>query len=283
MPFQPDLSRYFERIDYRGAAVPTLGSLDAIIVGHLRHIPFENVDVLLGRRIELDPASIEQKLIEHRRGGYCFEQNTFLYHVLAALGFRVTTLAARVRIGRPRGEVAPRTHVFLRVELAEGSYLVDVGVGGLSPTAALRLVVDITQPTPHEPRRIVREGAWDGLGLRAPGATLYHQVSLDGTWQDVCEFTLEEMPELDREIGNFYTSTHPGSHFKNRLFVALATERGRKTLLNRRFSRREGERVDVHEIATPAELRDVLAREFGIELPAGARLDCAGLDWPASG
>src|SRR5262245_15176377 len=190
MPFQPDLARYFERIDHRGPVAPTLENLDGIILAHLGHIPFENVDVLLGRHIELEPASIERKLIAEGRGGYCFEQNTLLCHVLESLGFRVGTLAARVRLGRPRGTVAPRTHLFLRVELPEGPFLVDVGVGGLSPTSALRLELDAVQQTPHEPRRLVAEGEWDGLRLRSPDAKLYHQVQLDGVWQDVCEFTL---------------------------------------------------------------------------------------------
>jgi len=283
MPFQPDLPRYFERIDYHGPVAPTLETLNAIILAHLRHIPFENVDILLGRPIELDPARVERKLIAEGRGGYCFEQNAFLYHVLEALGFRVGTLAARVRLGRPRGVVAPRTHLFLRAELPEGSFLVDVGVGGLSPTSALRLTVDVVQETPHEPRRLVREGEWDGFRLRSPDAKLYHQVQLDGAWQDVCELTLEEMPEFDREIGNWYTSAHPASHFRHLLLVALATERGRRTLLNRRFTRREGDRVEVHEVATERELIELLGSEFGIRLPADSHLVCAGLDWPSAG
>lgn len=281
MSFQPDLSHYFERVAYRGPTAPTLANLDAIILAQLCHIPFENVDVLLGRSIDLDPARIEHKLLEQRRGGYCFELNTYFGHVLTALGFRVSSLAARVRLG-PRGVVAPRTHVFLRVELPEGPHLVDVGVGGLSPTSALRLELDSVQRIPHEPRRLVLEGEWRGLGLRAPDATLYHQVELDGTWQDVCEFTLEAMPELDREIGNWYTSAHPGSHFKNRLLVARATPRGRRTLLNRRFTRREPDHVDVRDVATPAELVELLATEFDIQLPAGTRLSCEGLEWGAA-
>jgi N-hydroxyarylamine O-acetyltransferase len=283
MPFEPDLARYFERIRYRGAVAPTLENLNAIILAHLRHIPFENVDVLLGRGIELAPERIERKLIAEGRGGYCFEQNTYFCHVLEALGFRVGTLAARVRLGRPRGVVAPRTHLFLRVELPEGSFLVDVGVGGLSPTCALHLTLDVVQQTPHEPRRLVHEGEWDGFQLRAPDAKLYHQVQLEGAWQDVCELTLEDMPEFDREIGNWYTSTHPASHFRHLLLVALATERGRRTLLNRRFTRREGDRAEVHEVATEHELLELLDREFNIRLPAGTRLTCAGLDWPKKG
>ena len=67
------------------------------------------------------------------------------------------------------------------------------------------------------------------------------------------------------------------------MLVALATERGRLTLLNRRFTRREGDRVEVHEVATERELIELLGCEFGIRLPAGTHLVCAGLDWPSAG
>ena len=284
MAFTPNLARYFERIGLHAAVAPTLADLNAIVYAHIRHIPFENVDVLLGVPIELDPAKIEQKLVDQRRGGYCFEQNTLLMHVLAALGFRVTPLGARVRIGRSRAETPPRTHMFLRVDLPEGPWLVDVGVGGLSPTAALRLELDVIQPTPHEARRLSSEGEWQGLGLRAPDAKLYHQAYFDGAWHDVYEFTLEAMPEIDRTLANFFTSAHPSSHFKSRLLAALATERGRKTLLDRRFTVRDGEGGSVvREIESPEALLDVLEQQFGIGLPCGTRVACAGLDWAGAG
>src|SRR6185436_14106773 len=104
------------------------------------------------------------------------------------IGFEATPLSARVRFERPRGIIPPRTHLFVRVEIDGQSWLADVGIGALSLTGALRLHVGDPQSTPHEPRRIVREGA---LWL--------HQVRFGLEWYDVCEFTLEAMPPIDRE------------------------------------------------------------------------------------
>jgi N-hydroxyarylamine O-acetyltransferase len=280
MAFEPDLAAYFERIAYRGPTAPSLSNLDALILAHVIAVPFENVDVLLGRPIVLDPARIEHKLLAERRGGYCFEQNTYFMHVLRTLGYAVLPISARVRFNRPREETPPRTHVFLRVELPEGSWLVDVGVGGLSPTCALRLALDVRQETPHEPRRLCREGEWDGLGLRAPSAKLYHQAFIADSWRDVCEFTLEPMPEIDRELGNWYTSTHPQSHFKSRLTVARATHDGRILLGDRNLTRRRKDGFsESREVASPDEMLEVLHRDFGILLPAGTRLEWAGFEW----
>ena len=166
--FTPDLDAYFARTGYTGPRTPTLATLHGIVAAHAKAIPFENLDVLLNRGINLDLGAIAQKLIHEKRGGYCFEQNTLLLSVLETLGFHVRPISARVRLQRPRDFTPPRTHVFLRVELDGVSWLADVGIGSQSLTAALRLDDSgAEQPTPHEPRRIVREGA-----------KLFHQVRL---------------------------------------------------------------------------------------------------------
>src|SRR6185369_6798280 len=118
----------------------------------------ENLDVLLGRGINLEPAAVQQKLIHQKRGGYCFEQNSLLLQVLEAVGFAVKPISARVRLQRPRDFIPPRTHLFLRVELEGESWLADVGIGSLSLTSAIRLNTDAEQSTAHEPHRIAREG-----------------------------------------------------------------------------------------------------------------------------
>ena len=101
-------------------------------------------------------------------------------------------------------------------------------------------------------------------------------------WHDVYEFTLEEMPLIDRELANWYTSAHPHSDFRNRLVVALALPGGRrKTLLNREFTeRRRDGTTDGRLIETPEELRLVLAEDFGLDVDPHSPLTCAGLDWP---
>jgi N-hydroxyarylamine O-acetyltransferase len=266
-----DLDAYLARVGYDGPRVPTLPVLRELTAAHAQAIPFENLDVLLGRPIDLAIDAVFAKLVRERRGGYCFEQNGLLLHALTSLGYEVRPLSARVRIDRHRDDTPPRTHMFLRVELDGTSWLTDVGVGGLSLTAPLRLTTDALQETPHEPRRIVREGdRW------------FHQARLGETWADVCEFTGEEMPPIDREVANWFTSAHPASHFRNRMIVARAAPDGRRiTLLNRELKLRDRDgRAETQVIESAPALLDVLAQHFGLHFPAGLRFGGGASPWP---
>lgn len=205
-----DLDAYLERIRYNGPKKPTLDVLRQLIQAHVQSIPFENLDVLLGRKIALDPASLVQKLVYDRRGGYCFEQNGLFLLVLEALGFQVAPVSARVRWQKPREFTPPRTHLFLRLEINGESWLADVGVGSVTPSLPLRLVLDVEQGTPQEPRRIIREES-----------RYFRQIKIAGVWEDICESALEEMPMIDRELANWFTCAHPDSHFRNRLVAGL--------------------------------------------------------------
>lgn len=278
----PDLDAYFARLGVPVERTPTLATLRTLLLAHVQAIPFENLEVLLGRRIDLAPAAIEQKLVHQRRGGYCFEQNALLLAVLQALGYDATPLSARVRLQRPRDFTPPRTHMFVLVRLDGERWLCDVGVGALSPTAPLQLDVETPQATPHEPRRIVRHGSWASGDRRSPDARLFHQVQLGSDWQDVCEFTLEAMPEIDREVANWFTSAHPQSHFKNRLMAARASADGRVTLLNRELTHRGRDGLGHTTIVRDeAHLLEVLAAEFGLHFPADTRFPCPWIDWSA--
>ena len=127
-----DLEAYLRRIGVSDELGPDLASLEAVHIAHLEAIPFENLDVRLGRPIRLDPESLHAKLIARRRGGYCFEQNGLFASALRSIGFRVETLEARVR---PRDGTGPypRTHMALRVSVGDGDYLADVGFGAFGP------------------------------------------------------------------------------------------------------------------------------------------------------
>jgi N-hydroxyarylamine O-acetyltransferase len=265
------LDAYFDRIRYGGSTAPTLQTLNALAAAHAKAIPFENLDVLLGRRVLLDPDAVSQKLVHERRGGYCFEQNSLFLRVLCELGFQATPIGARVRLQRPREFTPPRTHMLLRVELAGASWLADVGVGALSLTAAVRLDAAGEQPTPHEPRRIICEHG-----------RYFHQARLGDTWSDVYEFTLEEMPEIDREVANWYTSTHPASHFRSSLVAARAADDGaRVTLSNRELTLRPRSGTAHKQwLRTPAELLQALAEYFQLRFPEGTVFDCPALDFP---
>lgn len=268
-----DLDRYFARIGYGGSTSISRETLDDLMTAHAGAVPFENLDVLLGRGIDLSDEAIQRKLVASRRGGYCFEQNGLFLLVLQALGFDVIPLSARVRLQRPRDFTPARTHLFLRVMIDGAPWVADVGVGGLSLTSSIRFDVMGEQPTRHEPRQIVFE---DGR--------FFHQARLGDEWHDVLEFTGEVMPPIDRELANWYTSAHPQSHFRNRLVAARALpDGGRLTLLNRELTRRDRHGVGVtRHLQTPGELLAVLAADFGLEFPEGTTFTCDALDWPTT-
>lgn len=268
------LAPYFKRIGYSGPTTPTLETLTQLVFHHTTSIPFENLSVLLGHGISIDLPAVWNKLVEQHRGGYCFEQNTLLLYVLRVLGFEVTPLSARVRLGATRDMTPPRTHLFLKVLINGKPYLADVGVGGLSPTAPLKLDSSEAQSIPHETRRIHREND-----------RFYHQYDLGGSWADVCEFTGEEMPEIDRELGNHFTSTHPASKFRRNLMAALALKDGtRFALLNNEFTHRRGAEVlSTSVLNSPAELNRVLAEKFNLHFPATTHFGPIESPWPKPG
>src|ERR1700746_504244 len=124
------LDNYLARIGYEGPLEPTYKTLAALQTAHLDAIPFEGIDPLLGRPVKLDLASVQAKLVDSRRGGYCFEQNTLFKAALEALGSRVRGFGARVGwMSPPDSPLGPRVHMLLRVDLPEGPHLADVGFG----------------------------------------------------------------------------------------------------------------------------------------------------------
>ena len=170
----------------------------------------------------------------------------------------------------------PRTHLFLRVEIDRVPWLADVGVGNLSPTGPFRFdLLDVEQATPHEPRRIVVEKSH-------PSLRYFHQTRLGDDWVDVLEFTLEQMPVIDREVGNCWTSMHPKSKFRLNLITSLAHPDGtRVSLHNREFIHRHGgEILERIEIAGPDQLLSILDERFGLCFPAGTRFGPPGMAWP---
>lgn len=254
-----DLDAYFARIGYSGPQAPTLATLRVLHALHPAAIPFENLDPLLARPVSLDIAAVQEKMVRHRRGGYCFEQNLLFRSVLERLGFAVTGLAARVLWRMPPDRPPnPRTHMVLRVDIDDAPWLADVGFGGHLFAAPLRLAADIEQRTASGLLRLVRDD---------PAWTV--QLNLAGAWQDAYRFTLEPQAPIDYEVANWYTSTHPASRFRNSLLAERLTPQVRTSLLNTRLIRRHADgRVEEAVLDTPERLAAALAAEFDLELPA---------------
>jgi N-hydroxyarylamine O-acetyltransferase len=260
-----ELESYFDRVNYGGVREPSLDVLRALQDRHVHTFPFENLDVLLGRRIRLDIGTLAAKLINGRRGGYCFEQNGLFWRVLAALGFTVTPLAARVRWQVPDGAETGRTHMLLKVDLPEGPYIVDVGFGGLNPTAPFALEPGLVQTTSLETYRIV---AWGG------GYAL--EALLGDTWATLYRFTLEPQLPPDQEISNWFVSTAPTSRFVLNLTLALPAGDRRYTLFNDRFTIRYRDgRVEERTLDGTDALALTVRRYFGLDLEAIAGMEGA--------
>src|SRR5215470_1696700 len=153
-----DVDAWLSRIGYDGPRAPSLATLKALVTAHATAIAYESIDVLLDRPPSLDPAALQSKMIRGGRGGYCFEQNMLFRCGLLALGYKLTSLQARVVRGLAIDAPRPMLHMVLRVELPEGAYLADVGFGNLAPTTALKIRVDEKQETPHEIMRFIARG-----------------------------------------------------------------------------------------------------------------------------
>ena len=261
-----DLEAYLQRIGYTGSREPDLDTLRGLIFHHVTTIPFENRNPLAGWPVRLDLPSIQEKLVQQGRGGYCFEQNTLFEAVLRTLGYEVGCLASRVVWNQAEDAPSPRSHKLLRVELDGVSYLVDVGFGVAVPTCPLLLQPDLKQLTPHEPYRLVsREHGY--LLLQALAGT---------EWRPLYRFTLDPAVPADYEVSNWYTSTHPGSLFVQNLVVARADPGRRNTLINGQLTTYWlAGRKEQQSLTSLAELKEVLREVFLLNVPKAPELDQA--------
>ncbi len=253
-----DLDAYFARIGYTGPRVPTLAVLREICARQPQAIAFENLDVTAGGVPEIDLDTIAAKLLQARRGGYCYEQNTLLQAVLEALGFTVTGLAARVRFRMPADYVMARGHMTLLVECAEGRFLADSGFGGLTLTAPLVLRLDEPQQTPHETMRIV-----DAAGEYRV------QAHIGGEWADLYQFDLAPHFNPDYVQQNWYTATRPQALFRHNVILTRPVPGGRYALFNQTLTFRPlGAAPQRRTVSGAAEMGQVFAEVFGLEVPA---------------
>jgi arylamine N-acetyltransferase len=254
-----DLNGYLERIEFRGAAEPTLDALQALVSAHTRAIPFENLDPLTGTPVDdLGPDALTDKLVHRRRGGYCYEQNGLLGYVLSELGFRVRRLAGRVIwMLPPDAPIPAQTHTVLAVTFpgSQGPYLVDVGFGGQTPTSPLRIETGSVQQTTLEPYRL--EDRRDGLVL---------QAQIRGEWAPLYEFTTRTAPAIDLEVGSWFVSTHPSSHFVTGLMAALVTDGARLNLAGRYLTVHGAGGSEKIRLDDAAAVVDTLVERFGINV-----------------
>lgn len=253
-PYPPgvDLETYRARIGYEGPMAPTLETLKELHERHPDAIPFEAIDVLLERGVDIAPETVEDKLVHSGRGGYCFEHNGLFKRVLGAIGFHVEGLSARVRWNAAPGTAPqPHTHMALRVWVDDVPWLVDVGFGGWVITTPLRMDTTAPQATSHETFRLIPFG---------PGLLL--QIWIEEQWKPVYELSREPNLDSDYRVANWYTSEHPDSDFRKNLIAARTTREARYTLLNGRYTVRYPDGRTHREVLEADGIESVLANTF---------------------
>lgn len=250
------LETYLNRIGVQTGPKPTLEFLHELAFRHVVTIPFENCSILADEPIELAPEQLINKLVDHRRGGYCFEGNGLMELVLAQIGFRATACGGGIRLETLREEPVPLTHLFNLVDIDTERWLIDVAVGGMAPGAALKLEPGLVQTTPFGQFR------FDQLGNRT-----FLQTERTGQWMDIYEFDTAPMNPKAREVANWFTSTHPKSRFKAHVFASITTPDGiRKWIIEQKYSRRKGlDLLEEVELTSIKHATEILETEFNIE------------------
>ncbi len=261
MAYRASIDAYFERLGFVGSIAPTLETLGQLHAAHIASIPFENLDPLLGVPVRLELPNLEHKLIFDRRGGHGLEHNLLLKAMLADLDFEVELHSAHVLWGGGEGDDDAPDHVVLTIDFPSGTYLVDVGFGGLTPSMPLRLRDAMEQQTPHELFRIASvAGNWQVEAQLAEG------------WRPLYRF--DRAPCDDRLIAEINERVSTAGPLTRRLLAGRVLPDARLLLRDNRFTlRRAGAEAETQLLETAIDLRAVLSQRFGIALPPEAALD----------
>ena len=235
--------------------------LPELMWAHVQHIPFENLSVLAGQPILLDPDSLWKKLVTERRGGYCFEHNTLFEKLLLNLGYDLVPLQARVRRGVQ--EIRPQTHKLLRVTYHGQDYLVDVGFGGEGPSQPLLWLEGKEQEfQPGIRHRLIRENDLWVLQCR-------HD---DDPWVDLYATDNQRAYPVDYEMANWFTSTYPDSIFVKSMLVSHHHPGGYTSLFDGLLRQRKDGITSTTRLHQQGEILATLKSQFHLNPPSGMRV-----------
>ncbi|MFF6843518.1 arylamine N-acetyltransferase [Streptomyces tanashiensis] len=237
--------------------------MTALHRAHVAAIPFENLDVALGRQVPLDLKSLQGKLVDRRRGGYCYEQNSLLAAALERIGFQVAGRGAR---NRSRGATLPPvTHAVLAVTIDGEQWLADAGFGWQG----------VLEPVPLRAGARVEQSGWTfGIGVEDEGIHVLRSLRPEG-WTDLYAFSPQTLYPGDFTVMNHYSSSHPQSRFLGQVVAQRPGADVRRALVRETLSSVRADGSAEERIVDTAELAATLEAEFGIELDSEER---AGLE-----
>ena len=259
----PDAEKYLERIGVQGFEKPDKATLDALILAHLRTVPFENLDVFdadIGTSLNIE--SLFEKIVLNRRGGYCFELNAAFTALLESLGYECCPVAVRVVWNATRH--MPLSHRAAIVTIDGVRYFADVGFGGPSPQGTLLMDEPGEQPSGSNIFVIERGGEH--------GTVTYRLV--DGKKEKLLMFREDRCDPIDFLALNTHLSKSHYSMFRKGRLINLVTPTGNKTLSGNvlTINTTGGEPVQ-QTLETEAEVRSALKEHFGLDVDMPLKMD----------
>ncbi|MWV26631.1 arylamine N-acetyltransferase family protein [Aurantiacibacter rhizosphaerae] len=266
------LSPYLKRIGLQAPVQVDPTGLARIQSAHRQSIPFENFDIPLGRGVTCDSDAVFAKLVEARRGGFCFEHNRLLADMLTDAGFTNRILLARVLLGDPPAPTA-RAHCLLLVEFGDERWICDAGFGGsYAPPMRLRdgERAQTGDGAHHRLSRIGQDGDLPGAWLlerMGPKLATDGRVNSDDQWEKQYAFDLMPVAQADLALGCHWSATHEGSRFTNLTVASICLPDGFASLVDRQLTVwRKSAPMDRRSLDTPQAYGDALASVFGISL-----------------
>lgn len=261
-----DLGAYLTRIGLQVRPAPNSEGLCALHRAHRQAIPFENLDVLLGRGIAIDSARVFDKLVSAKRGGYCFEHNRLFADALSELGFVARPLLARVWLGAT--DTPPLTHTLSLVTIGGQDWIADAGFGG-SDAPPMPLVADAEARAPDGALfRLVDDSTHGWMLLRRGNPATTDGRGGGSGFQPQYSFRLTPVADADLTLSNHWTSSAPGTRFLSATIVSLILPAGFAGLTDLTYRRHEGGEETTMQIASPRLFQERLSITFGIDLSA---------------
>ncbi|XP_060949703.1 arylamine N-acetyltransferase, pineal gland isozyme NAT-3-like [Limanda limanda] len=261
-----DVQKYLNRIGSLVPAEPDLDALRSLHTRHLLSVPFEDLTVHSGGRVELDLPLIYDKIVTRRRGGLCYENNGLFSWLLSSLGFQVTMLSAQVK-GLITGFYGPPfDHLVLLVTLQGRRWLCDVGYGAAGFSVPISLETSGPQVEGHRVYRIRKQGdvhflEWQGV----------ENTGADGVWKEILKFTLDPRRLEDfTDMCQYHQSSPCSLIFSKSLCVIMKPGRwltcmGRRLISTTFTTEGAGFKTTTRELQDE-EITVILAEEFGIVL-----------------
>jgi N-hydroxyarylamine O-acetyltransferase len=196
--YSPNLSAYLKLINYIGSSEITLDNLHSIQENHVMAITFENLDIhLLGKgSVDITPSYVENKILFEKRGGYCWEQNTLLFHMLKAFGFQVRRVGCKVLYREPVNIPISIGHMALLICIDDKEWLVDSAFGGMTATYPLDINNESEISSPYNPLRRIRKD----------NEVMIHEAKLSNVWHSLYSFSTDIFEHSDAVTGNYICS-----------------------------------------------------------------------------